>query len=98
QFDLMSDVFPLVHFADEPRNETEQKSSAAAKSWCNRQHRNRRQPDQPPNRMQAGTEIQQCGRDETGSDDEKENLKFQRELSCVCDKHRIHLQRTSYTS
>jgi hypothetical protein len=69
--DLTSQIIPLVHSAEEPRNCTEQKSGPATKSWCNREHWDRRQPKHPPNRMKPGAEIEECSRRKTGGDDEK---------------------------
>src|SRR4029077_387783 len=57
QFHLLPDVIPLVRFADKPRYRTDQKSDATAKSRRNCEHRNRRQPKRPPNRMEPGAKI-----------------------------------------
>src|SRR5206468_3549752 len=71
QFDRMPDIVPLVHFADQPCERSKQESGAAAQSWRNREHWNRRQPKCPPNWMKPGAEICERRRYETGRGDEK---------------------------
>ena len=62
---------PLVHFADQPGDRAEEKSGANMESRRNCEHRNRRQPKQPPNRMEPSAKIRECSRRETRGDDKK---------------------------
>jgi hypothetical protein len=71
QLDFMGDVVPLVHFADQPGDRTQEKSGAAMESRRNCEDRNRCQLQQPPNRMEPSAKIRECSRQETRGDDKE---------------------------